>query len=52
MEKDARNLAQISKEGNVTSEELHLNTEELIKYSDILKQAYKTGLTSATISMI
>lgn len=51
MEKDARNLAQISKEGNVTSEELHLNTEELIKYSDILKQAYKAGLTSATISM-
>lgn len=51
-EKDARNLAQISKEGNVISEELHLNTEELIKYSDILKQAYKAGLTSATISMI
>lgn len=40
------------KEGNVISEELHLNTEELIKYSDILKQAYKAGLTSATISMI
>ena len=51
-EKDARNLAQISKEGNVTSEELNLNIEELIKYSDILKQAYKAGLTSATISMI
>ena len=50
-EHEARELARLSKEGGVNPENLHLTTEELIKYADILKQAYKAGLTAATISM-
>ena len=51
-EQEARELASLSKEGGVNSEDLHLTTEELIKYTDILKQSYKAGLTAATISMV
>ena len=50
-EQEARELARLSKEGGVNPENLHLTIEELIKYADILKQAYKAGLTAATISM-
>ena len=50
-EQEARELARLSKEGGVNSEDLHLTTEELIKYEHILRQAYKAGLTAATISM-
>ena len=50
-EKEARELARLSKEGAVNPEDLHFTTEELLKYADILKQAYKAGLTAATISM-
>ena len=50
-EQEARELARLSKEGGVNPENLHLTTEELIKYADILKQAYKAGLTAGTISM-
>ena len=51
-EKEARELATLSKEGGVNSEDLHLTTEELIKYTDMLKKSYKAGLTAATISMV
>ena len=51
-EQEARELARLSKEGGVNPEDLHLTTEELIKYTDILKKSYKAGLTAATISMI
>ena len=50
-EQEARELASLSKEGGVNPEDLHLTTEELIKYTNILRQAYKAGLTAATISM-
>lgn len=49
---EAHDLAQLAKEGGVNSEDLHLTTEELIKYTRILKQSYKAGLTAATISMV
>ena len=49
---EAHDLAQLAKEGGVNSEDLHLTTEELIKYTHILKQSYKAGLTAATISMV
>ena len=42
----------MAKEGGVNSEDLHLTTEELTKYTHILKQSYKAGLTAATISMV
>ena len=51
-EQEARELARLSKEGGVNPEDLHLTTEELIKYTNILRQAYKAGLTAATISMV
>ena len=51
-EQEARELARLSKEGGVNSEDLHLTTEELIEYTNILRQAYKAGLTAATISMV
>lgn len=51
-EQEARELASLSKEGGVNPEELHLTTEELIKFTNILRQAYKAGLTAATISMV
>ena len=51
-EQEARELATLSKEGGVNPEDLHLTTEELIKYVDILKKSYKAGLTAATISMV
>ena len=51
-EQEARELASLSKEGGVNSEGLHLTTEELIKFTNILRQAYKAGLTAATISMV
>lgn len=50
-EQEARELASLSKEGGVNPEGLHLTTEELIKFTNILRQAYKAGLTAATISM-
>ena len=51
-EQEARELASLSKEGGVNPEGLHLTTEELIKFTNILRQAYKAGLTAATISMV
>ena len=51
-EQEARELATLSKEGGVNPEDLHLTTEELIKYTNILRKAYKAGLTAATISMV
>lgn len=51
-EQEARELARLSKEGGVNPEDLNFTTEELIKYTKILKQAYKAGLTAATISMV
>ena len=49
---EAHDLAQLTKEGGVNPEDLHLTTEELIEYTHILKQSYKAGLTAATISMV
>ena len=51
-EQEARELASLSKEGGVNPEDLHLTTEELIKYTNILKRSYQAGLTAATISMV
>ena len=51
-EQEARELARLSKEGGVNPEDLNFTTEDLIKYTKILKQAYKAGLTAATISLV
>ncbi|MCR4717751.1 MAG: hypothetical protein K5656_11295 [Lachnospiraceae bacterium] len=51
-EKEARELARLAKEGKIDAAELGLTTEELVKYEYLLKQAFKAGLTAATISLV
>ena len=51
-EEDARKLAQLAKEGKINPEDWGLTTEELIRAEYILKQAFKAGLTAATISIV
>ncbi len=51
-EEDAKKLAILAKEGKIDPEEWGLTTEELIRAEYILKQAFKAGLTAATISIV
>lgn len=51
-EEDAKKLAQLAKEGKIDPEEWNLTTEELIRAEYILKEAFKAGLTAATISIV
>ena len=51
-EKDARKLAQLSKEGDVTAEKLNLTTEELIRFKDILRESCKAGMSAAVITLV
>lgn len=50
--KEAEALALLSKEGKVNAEDLGLTTEELIKFDNIMQQAFKAGLTAATITIV
>jgi hypothetical protein len=52
---EAEQLARLAKEGKITNEtlkELGISTEELIKYEYVMKQAFKAGVSAATISMV
>ena len=49
---EAEALASLAKEGNVSAEELGLITEKLVNYEYILQQAFKAGVTAATISLV
>ena len=49
---DAEKLARLAKEGRIDPTELGLTTEELMKFEYVLKQAFKAGVTAATISMV
>ena len=51
-ETEARKLAQLAKEGDVTSEKLHLTTEDLIHFQDILRESCKAGMSAAVITMV
>lgn len=51
-EEDAKKLANLAKEGNIDPEEWGLSTEELVRAEYILKEAFKAGLTAATISVV
>ena len=51
-EEEAKKLARLAKEGNIDPEKMGLTTEELIRYEYVLKQAFKAGLTAATISIV
>lgn len=51
----AEALARLAKQGDITEEELKslgISTEDLITYEYLLKQAFKAGMTAATISMV
>ena len=52
---DAKALAALAKEGNVTAEELAklgISAEEIIKFEHIAQQAFKAGLSAAAISIV
>lgn len=52
---EAEQLARLAKEGKITNEtlkKLGFSTEELIKYEYVMKQAFKAGVSAATISMV
>ena len=49
---EAEALATLAKQGKISAEELGLTTENLVKYEYILQQAFKAGLTAATISVV
>lgn len=52
---EAERLARLAKEGKITNEtlkELGISTEDLIKYEYVMKQAFKAGVSAATITMV
>lgn len=49
---EAEALATLAKQGKLSAEELGLTTEKLVKHEYILQQAFKAGLTAATISVV
>ena len=54
-EADAKALAVLAKEGDVTAEELKLlgvSADEAIHFEYLAQQAFKSGLTAATISIV
>lgn len=54
-EEESKKLAQLAKEGAFTDEELKklgISTEDLIEYKYVLHQAFKAGMTAATISLV
>lgn len=51
-DQEAKELANIAKEGDFDPAEFGLNTEELIKFKYIMNQALKAGITSATITAV
>ncbi len=51
-EEDARKLAQYAKEGEIDLDDFGISTEELVQYEFILKQAFKAGISAATISLV
>lgn len=50
--KEASELATLAKQGKINADELGLTTEELVKYNYVIQQAFKAGLTAATISIV
>ncbi|CAG9606537.1 hypothetical protein [Pseudoneobacillus rhizosphaerae] len=45
-------LARLAKEGEFDAGEYGLTTEQLVKYKYVMEQAFKAGLTAATISIV
>lgn len=54
-ETDAKDLAILAKDGDVTAEELELlgvSADEVIRFEYLARQAFKSGLSAATISIV
>ena len=49
---DAEKLARLAKENKIDPAELKLTTEELVKFEYVMKQAFKAGLSAATVSLV
>lgn len=49
---EAEALATLAKQGKVSAEDLGLTTENLVKYEYIMQQAFKAGISAATISVV
>lgn len=49
---EAEVLATLAKQGEISVEKLNLTTENLVKYEYIMQQAFKAGVTAATISVV
>lgn len=49
---DAKKLADLAKDGDFEPADFGLTTEELIKFRNVMQQAFKAGLTSAVITMV
>jgi hypothetical protein len=49
---DAKEIAELAKEGGFDPADFGLTTEELVKYEYVLKQAFRAGLSAATISIV
>lgn len=50
-DEDAKKLAMLAKKGDLDPTKLGLTTEELVSYKYVIQQAFKAGLSAATISM-
>lgn len=50
--KEAEELATLAKQGKINADDLGLTTEEIIKFDNIMQQAFKAGMTAATISLM
>lgn len=49
---EAEKLAVLAKEGKIGANELGLTPEQLMKFEYVMQQAFKAGLTAATISLM
>ena len=49
---DAKKLAMLAKEGKIYASDWGISPEQLVKFENIMQQAYKAGITAATVSLV
>ncbi len=49
-EEDSKRLAELAKQGNVDAENANLDIRNFFEFEDIMRQAFKAGITAAAIS--
>lgn len=50
--KEAEKLATLAKQGEIDAKDLGLSIDELIEFDQVMQEAFKAGLTAATISVV